>query len=96
MTLCVINLPTTLETSKECVSYTFLSEYAVEDIKYTLEEIFPADVKTWSADHICTIKFPAIQYFVWPGMDRTQDEVITDLTKISSSCLIWGRCPPTL
>ena len=83
------------ETLEECISYTFVSEYAVEDIKYTLEEIFPADVKTElvsrvrtleprSADHLCTIKIklPAPQYFLWPEMNRIQEEVITDLTKI--------------
>ena len=83
------------ETMEDFVSYTFVSEYATNDIMYTLGEIFPADVETklvsrvkyvgpWSADHLCTIeiKFPAPQYFSWPRMNRTQEEVIKDLTKM--------------
>ena len=83
------------ETLEEFVTYTFVSEYAAEDIIYTLEEIFPADVETKlvsqvrtkdprSADHFCTlqIKLPAPQHFSWPKMNRTQEEVIKDLTKI--------------
>ena len=83
------------EILEEFVNYTFVSEYATEDILYTLEEILPTDVETnlvshvrtmepRSADHLCTIriKLPAPQYFQWPDMNRIQKEVIKDLTKI--------------
>ena len=83
------------ETEDDCVNYTFVSKYATEDIMYTLEEIFPSDVETKlvsrvrttepkSADHLCTIRIQlaAPQYFVWPGMNRTQEDVIKDLTRI--------------
>ena len=83
------------ETVEDCVNYTFVSKYATEDIMYTLEEIFPSDVETKlvsrvrtmeprSADHLCTIriKLAAPQHFIWPGMNRIQEEVIKDLNKI--------------
>ena len=75
------------------VTYTFVSEFAVEDIEYTLREIFPhvetkllSRVKLigpWSADHLCTLEIylPAAQNFSWPEMSRIQADVLTNIQK---------------
>ena len=80
----------------DCVIYTFISEYAREDVEYTLKEIFPEDVKAIlmsrvkvigrgprSADHICTLRLelPVPQNFSWPAMMRDQAEVFKDIQK---------------
>ena len=70
-----------------------MSEFAIEDIEYTLREIFP-NIETnllsrvkligpWSADHLCTLEIhlPDSQNFSWPEMSRVQAEVLTDIQK---------------
>ena len=82
------------ELLENCVTYTFVSEYALDDIEYTLREIFPEEVKTnlvsrvktmgpWNADHFCTvqIELPVPVHFSWPVMIRDQAEVFKDLQK---------------
>ena len=72
------------------VNYTFLSEYAKEDIEYTLEEIFPmknviltamVQSRPRSAECLCTVevKLESGQEFVWPEMDSIQVQVVQDL-----------------
>ena len=82
-----------LENLENSVTYTFVSEFAVEDIQYTLREIFPhvetnllARVKLigpWSADHLCTVEIllPDAQNFSWPEMSRVQAEVLMNIQK---------------
>ena len=75
------------------VTFTFVSEFALEDIEYTVREIFP-DVETnllsrvkligpWSADHLCTLEInhSVLENFSWPEMSRVQVEVIKDIQK---------------
>ena len=81
------------ENLENSVTYTFVSEFAVEDIQYTLREIFPhvetnllARVKLigpWSADHLCTVEIhlPDAQNFSWPEMSRVQAEVLMNIQK---------------
>ena len=76
------------------LTYTFVSEFARDDIVYTLEEIFPAEMEPKltsrvkaphygpkSADHICSvqIKLPDNRSFSWPEMLADQAEVFKDL-----------------
>ena len=75
------------------VIYTFVSEFALEDIEYTLRELFPKVetnllsrvklVGPWSADHLCTleINLPDSQNFSWPQMSRVQAEVCKDIQR---------------
>ena len=76
----------------EIAEYTFTSNYAKEDIAYTLEEIFPeknccldsyVQSKPRSADHLCTVslKDPS-KKFIWPTMNSIQEDVIKDLKKL--------------
>ena len=84
------------EVLENCVTYTFVSEYALDDIEYTLREIFPEEqgvktnlvsrVKTigpWNADHFCTVQLelPFPQHFSWSVMIKDQAEVFNDLQK---------------
>jgi hypothetical protein len=77
------------------VKYTFLSDYAEEDIKYTLEEIFPkknallssiVQCRPRSAECLCTVevKIDSGQEFFWPEMDSIQVQVVQDLKEASS------------
>ena len=77
------------------VKYTFLSDYAEEDIKYTLEEIFPkknallismVQCRPRSAECLCTVevKIDSGQEFFWPEMDSIQVQVVQDLKEVSS------------
>ena len=81
------------ETFGNGVNFTFVSEFAIEDVEYTLREIFP-NIETnllsrvkligpWSADHLCTLEIhlPDSQNFAWPEMSRVQAEVLTDIQK---------------
>ena len=79
----------------ELVKYTFRSEYAEEDIIYTLEEIFPeknaklesmVPCRPKCADYLCTvvIRLASGQESVWPAMDVIQTQVIQDLKRASS------------
>ena len=79
----------------ELVKYTFRSEYAEEDIIYTLEEIFPeknaklesmVQCRPKCADCLCTvvIRLASGQESVWPAMDVIQTQVIQDLKRASS------------
>ena len=79
--------------------YTFVSHYAEEDIKYTLEEIVSNEgtcelisrVKTEdkrSADHLCTVRVSApCDNWQWPKLKGIQAEVVQNLKRIGSqSC----------
>ena len=79
----------------EIVKFTFRSEYAEEDIIYTLEEIFPeknaklesmVQCRQKCADYLCTvvIRLASGQESVWPAMDVIQTQVIQDLKRASS------------
>jgi hypothetical protein len=76
------------------VSYTFKSEYGEEDIRFSLEELFPPFVAQLdsrvrlgrlSADHQCivSLKLPFGQKGTvsWPQMSM-DDDVFRDLKKI--------------
>ena len=69
------------------VRYTFSSDYAEEDIKYTLDEIFPkknaflssmVQCRPRSAECLCTVevKIDSGQEFFWPAMDTIQVQVV--------------------
>ena len=72
--------------------FTFTSNYAEEDINYTLDEIFPdkncsleayEPCKPRSAEHFCTVKMKdAKKKFVWPPLDDVQKDVIRNLKKV--------------
>ena len=77
------------------VRYTFSSDYAEEDIKYTLDEIFPkknaflssmVQCRPRSAECLCTVevKIDSGQEFFWPAMDTIQVQVVQDLKEASS------------
>ena len=69
--------------------FSFLNNYAKEDIIYTLDEIFPEkncslesyeQCKPRSADHICTIILKdTTKKFTWPLVKDVQKDVIRDL-----------------
>ena len=72
--------------------YTFVSDFATEDILITLKEIFTDDVKAElisclkigglrSSDHFCTVglKLSSDKRFVWPEMMRDQADVFKEL-----------------
>ena len=77
----------------QTISYTFVSEYADEDILYTLGELFPDSFETKllsrlklggldSADHLCTVQLkPPEEEFIWPMMNEIQAEVLKDILK---------------
>ena len=75
----------------QTVQFSFTSNYAEEDIKYTLDEIFPnkncslesyEPCKPRSAEHFCTVKVKdAERKFTWPSLDSIQKDVIRDLKK---------------
>ena len=67
------------------VAYTFLSDFHMEDIEYTLKEVIPEDVEAklasvvrigglQSAEQLCTlvIKMPPDKIFIWPMMTKSQ------------------------
>ena len=75
------------------LKWTFVSEFHVEDIEYTLKEILPENIEAtlvsrvkvvgpWSADHLCTVemKLPGAgdQRFSWPEMSVNQADVSKD------------------
>ena len=72
--------------------FSFTSNYAEEDIKYTLDEIFPdkncslesyEPIKPKSAEHFCTVKVKdARKKFSWPPFDSIQKDVIRDLERV--------------
>ena len=77
------------------VKYTFLSDYAEEDIKYTLDEIFPkknaflnymVQCRPQSAECLCTVEVmtDSGQEFFWPAMDTIQALVVQDLKEAPS------------
>ena len=77
--------------------YTFESDYAEEDIKYTLEEILSDEIvcnlvsrvkigSERSANHLCTVNMSIPRDgWQWPVLNTLQGEVIKNL-KLSSSC----------
>ena len=80
------------ENVTEDVIYTFVTDFATEDIQITLKEIFSNDVKAElisciklgglrSADHLCTVhvKFSSDQRFTWPEMMKDQADVFKEL-----------------
>ena len=74
----------------DVLTFTFVSEFALEDIEYTVREIFP-EVETnllsrvkligpWSADHLCTLEINlSSENFSWPELSRCQAEVLKDI-----------------
>ena len=72
--------------------FSFTSNYAEEDIKYTLDEIFPdkncslesyEPCKPRSAEHFCTVKVKdARKKFPWPPFDSIQKDVIRNLERV--------------
>ena len=80
------------ENFTDSLIYTFVSEFATDDIELTLRELFPDDVETHiisqvkigglrSAEHLCTvsIKFSSDQTLSWPDMVKDQAEVFKEL-----------------
>ena len=85
------------EPEDECI-YTFVSDYAREDIDYTLEEVLSEGIECEmisrekigherSAEHLCTIRvvIPS-DAWQWPVMVGVQKIVIKDLKPNSSCC----------
>ena len=75
--------------------YTFSSDYAEEDIKYTIDGIFPKknsflssmmQCRPRSAECLCTVevKIDSGQEFFWPAMDTIQAQVVQDLKEAAS------------
>ena len=80
---------------EEQVKYTFKSEYAEEDLIYTIEEIFPeknanlesmVQCRPRSAECVCTVvvKLASGQESAWPAMNTLQAQVIQDLKRAPS------------
>ena len=76
--------------------YTFESNYAKEDIEYTLVEVLTEKIcqelvsivkigSKRSADHLCTVRLSIPMLWEWPEMNRLQAEVIKNL-KLSHMC----------
>ena len=75
---------------------TFVIDYAEEDIKYTLDEIFPKNnafllssmvqCRPQSAECFCSVevKIDSGQEFFWPAMDSIQAQVVQDLKEAPS------------
>ena len=82
-----------MENSEVENTFTFVSEFHVEDIEYTIKEIFPGEVETRltsrvrigglrSADHLCTLQIklpPDRKEFLWPTMTPSQAEVFKEI-----------------
>ena len=79
--------------------YTFVSSYAEEDVKYTLEEILANDVECElisrvktedkrSAEHLCTVRVSVpCNNWQWPKLQGIQAEVVMNLKRRGSqSC----------
>ena len=75
--------------------YTFSSDYAEEDIKYTIDEIFPkknaflssmVQCRPLNAECLCTVevKIDSGQEFFWPVMNTIQAQVVQDLNEAPS------------
>ena len=77
----------------QTLTYTFVSDYADEDIMYTLREIFPDSFETKllarlklgglnSADYLFTVQLnPPDDEFIWPTMNKIQAEVLKEVKK---------------
>ena len=89
----ILQLDGTVDEEKSVFTFV-ISNYAEEDIAYTIDEIFPEKTATLdslvrcrprSADHLCTItvKPASGKSFIWPVMNYVQTEVIRDLKKVS-------------
>ena len=72
--------------------FTFVSDYAEEDIVYTLQELFPAKdfsllsrvrLRPMCADHECTVALTArtCQSFIWPDMIGIQAQVCKEVRR---------------
>ena len=77
----------------ETPKYTFVSDYHEDDIKYTLDEIFPDNhvnlesleqCKPKSADYLYSVdvKLSSGQKSTWPEMNSEQSPVFKELKKI--------------
>ena len=80
---------------RNCI-YTFESNYAKEDIVYTLEEVLSDNINQQlvsmvkigskrSADHLCTVRLLIPIVWEWPEMNGLQTEVIKSL-QLSHMC----------
>ena len=82
------------EKNDEKVTFTFLSEYAEEDILYSFTELFPGKnvatlvsrvlVNPRTADHLCTVVLQLVdpQKFSWPPMGPVNTEVFREIRRI--------------
>ena len=82
----IVQVDGNLDHDEEISEYTFTSNYAEEDIAYTLEKNCYLDSyvqsKPRSADHLCTIRLKdPTKKFIWPTMNSVQRDVIKDLKK---------------
>ena len=80
------------------ILYTFESEFAVEDVMYTVEEVCTKEVEVelisrlkakvgdiTSAEHVFTIRLsPPSNCWQWPEMSNMQREILMNLRKGSS------------
>ena len=85
------------------IPFTFESEFAKEDVLYTLEEVLTDEINVElisrtkvaddvrSADYVFSIRVcPPSMDWKWLVMNQIQREVLKNLL------LIWRRCTPTL
>ena len=83
---------TDCDTSEKCLNCTFVSDFRREDVEYTLEEIFPEEIRTTilshkkvgdrlSADRLFSvlIQLPDDRRFSWPEMSADQAVVFKNV-----------------
>ena len=93
------SIPQVDGTSEELdISFTFESEYANEDVMYTIEEVIMNEIKVEllsrvkvgdvrSAEHVFSIRVsPSSSDWQWPEMNQLQRKVLKNLRKGSSIC----------
>ena len=84
-----------VEETVEVVTYEFKSDYAEEDIVYSMEEIFEtigniklvsmvSTMRPRSAECLCTVEIRPNegQNFSWPKMDKSNEDVFQDLRRV--------------
>ena len=84
-----------VEETVEVVTYQFKSDYAEENVLYSMEEIFETIGKTKlvsmvstmrprSAECLCTVEIRPNEgkEFSWPKMDKTNEDVFQDLIRV--------------
>ena len=77
------------------ICFTFDSEYANEDVMYTIEEVLTDEIKVnllsrekvGDAEHVFSIRVcPSSIDWQWPEMNQLQRKVLKNLRKESSIC----------